>query len=286
MPRFLALEREHRSVILGLRKTATRRESASATGARWSLFVTLAGGMGELVDVLVGRLPPGAGRLGVAATSLERGDAATAWRVRLDTGEALPADAVILAGPAPRMARLVEALDQALADRLREVTYASSAAVTLAFPRAAIRHPLDAFGYVVPWAEGRATIACTFSSVKYPGRAPDGFALLRVFLGGRLAARVIERDDAELVKLAQADVAALLGVAGPPVLTRVRRYREAMPQYEVGHLDRVVAIDRHMAALAGLRLAGAAYRGVGIPDCIRSGEEAAESLLWAPAGGP
>jgi oxygen-dependent protoporphyrinogen oxidase len=287
MPRFQAVEREHRSVILGLRRAAGRPGlmDSAVTGARWSLFVTLAGGMGELVDALVTRLPPGAGRLGVSATGLERGDGATPWRVHLDSGEVLAADGVVLAGPAPRMSRLVEPLDPTLAGRLGEVSYASSAAVILAFPRAAIRHPLDAFGYVVPRAERRATIACTFSSVKYPGRARDGCALLRVFFGGRLAGQVIERDDAELTRLAVDDVAALLGVTGPPLLTRVVRYPEAMPQYAVGHLDRVVAIDRHLAPLGGLRLAGAAYRGVGIPDCIRSGEEAVEALL-APRGGP
>src|SRR5262245_46309010 len=168
MPRFLALERQHRSVILGLRRTTSRQDGQSVAGARWSLFVTLAGGMGELVDALAARLPPGAGRLGVAATRVERGNAMSAWRVHLDTREALPADGVVLAGSAFRTAELVAGLDPVLADRLRAVSYASSAAVTLAYPLAAFRHPLDAFGYVVPRVEGRATIACSFPSLQYP----------------------------------------------------------------------------------------------------------------------
>ena len=281
MPRFLALERDHRSVILGLRRTASRGETATAAGARFGLFVTLAGGMGELVESLAVRLPPASIRLHASAVSVEREGSAGGWRVRLASGETVAADGVILAGEAPRMASLVEDLDPALAARLRQVRYASSAAVALAYPRGAIRHPLDAFGYVVPRAEGRATLACTFSSVKYPGRAPDGHVLLRVFLGGALDAGVLDRDDAELVRLAREDVGALLGVEGVPALSRVWRYRSAMPQYDVGHLDRVAAIDRHLAQLPGLRLAGAAYRGVGVADCVRSGEESAEAVLAA-----
>jgi oxygen-dependent protoporphyrinogen oxidase len=121
-------------------------------------------------------------------------------------------------------------------------------------------------------------MACTFSSVKYPGRAPHGFALLRVFVGGALQADLLARDDETLARLAQDDVAALLGISGPPVLSRVWRHPGTMPQYEVGHLDRVAAIETHLEALPGLGLAGGAYRGVGIADCVHSGENAAERL--------
>jgi oxygen-dependent protoporphyrinogen oxidase len=283
LPRFLALEGTHRSVILGLRRTASRPQTVSAAGARLGLFVTLLGGMGELVEALAARLTPAAVRLHTPVAAVERPGAGGGWRVRLAGGDSLVADGVILAGSAPRMAAVVEGLDGGLAARLREVAYASSAAVTLGYPREALRHPLDAFGYVVPVAEGRRTLACTFSSVKYPGRAPPGLVLLRVFLGGALDPDVLGRDDPELVRLAREDVAALLGAAGPPVLTRVSRYPAAMPQYAVGHLDRVMAIERRLAVWPGLRLAGAAYRGVGIADCVRSGEAAAEALLAGPA---
>src|SRR5439155_23955884 len=208
----------------------TRRATASPAGARFGLFGTLAGGMGELGGSLAVRLPPAAIRLHAPAVAVEREGSAGGWRVRLASRETVAADGVILAGEAPRMASLVEDLDPALAARLRQVRYASSAAVALAYPRGAIRHPLDAFGYVVPRVEGRATLACTFSSVKYPGRAPDGHVLLRVFLGGALDAGVLDRDDAELVRLAREDVGALLGVEGVPALGRVWRCRSAMPQ--------------------------------------------------------
>ena len=276
MPRFLALEREHRSLILGLRRTARGGEAAGASGARWSLFVTLAGGMEELVDALAARLPAGAARLStpVAAIAL----APNGWRVELGDGSPLHADGVVLAGPAPAMAALVSGADRPLAGLLDGIACASSATVALAYPRAAIRHPLDGFGFVVPRVEGRAILACTFSSVKYPGRAPDGFALLRVFVGGAMQAELLAREDRALVQLAHDDVASLLGITGDPVLSRVWRHPGTMPQYDVGHLDRVAAIESRLETLPGLALAGGAYRGVGIADCVRSGEAAAERL--------
>ncbi len=279
MPRFLALEREHRSLILALRRGTTRREQAGASGARWSLFVTLAGGMGELLEALVARLPAEAVRLGCPVVAVLRDADDALWAVRLRDGHRVAADGVILAGQAPRMGELVREADPELARRLGEIPYASSASVSLAYPRAAIRHPLDGFGFVVPRREGRAALACTFSSVKYPGRAPEGFALLRVFLGGALGDAVLEHDDATLIRLAHDDIAALLGIESAPVLTRVSRHPAAMPQYEVGHLDRIGAIEARLAVLPGLAVAGSAYRGVGIADCIRSGEEAADRLL-------
>jgi len=215
-------------------------------------------------------------RLGAPVSAIAPGP--SAWRVELPSGPPLYADGVVLAGPAHAMARLVGEVDPPLAGLLGGIRYASSATVTLAYPRAAIRHALDGFGFVVPRVEGRQILACTFSSVKYPGRAPDGFVLLRVFLGGALQADVVARDDRALVALAHADLAALLGITGDPVLTRVWRHPRSMPQYDLGHLDRVTSIEARIETLPGLALAGGAYRGVGIADCVHSGEAAAERL--------
>jgi oxygen-dependent protoporphyrinogen oxidase len=276
MPRFLALEREHRSLILGLRRTARTGEAAGVSGARWSLFVTLAGGMEELVAALAARLPAGTVRLSTPVGAVA--PTASGWRVDLGAGPPIDADGVVLAGPVPAMAGIVNAADRPLAGLLEGIPCASSATVTLAYPRARVGHPLDGFGFVVPRVEGRAILACTFSSVKYPGRAPAGFALLRVFVGGAMQADLLARDDRALLKLAHEDVASLLGITGDPVLSRVARHPGAMPQYEVGHLDRVAAIEARLETLPGLALAGGAYRGVGIADCVRSGEAAAERL--------
>jgi oxygen-dependent protoporphyrinogen oxidase len=284
MPRFLALEQEHRSLILGLRRAARPGEATGASGARWSLFVTLAEGMEELVSALAARLPRGAVRVGTPVAAL--GAAPEGWRVALADGRSLAADGVVLAGPAPRMAAVVGGVDEWLARQLGGIPQASSATVALAYPRTAVRHALDGFGFVTPRIEGRIALACTFSSVKYPGRAPEGFVLLRVFVGGALQADLLERGDADLARLAHDDVAALLGIAGAPVLSRVWRHPSTMPQYEVGHLDRVAAIETRLESLPGLAVAGGSYRGVGIADCVHSGEVAAERLIARVKGRP
>jgi oxygen-dependent protoporphyrinogen oxidase len=150
--------------------------------------------------------------------------------------------------------------------------------VTLGY-RSADLPALGGFGFVVPAAERRPLIACTYASRKFPGRAPERHELLRAFVGGALRADVLARDDAALVEMVRGELRALVGIAAAPELTRVHRHRLAMPQYAVGHLERVAAIEARAAALPGFALAGAAYRGVGVPDCVRSGEAAADRVV-------
>ena len=274
MPRFVELERTERSIILGLRRALRRAPQPGTSGARWSLFVTFAGGMEELIGTLAARLPPGAAVLKQRASGLERVGAR--WRVATYEGAGFEADRVIVATEAHPAARLARYLDPALATLLEEIPYASAATVSLGYRRADVPHPLDGFGFVVPRREGRALLAGTFSSVKYPGRAPDGHVLIRGFLGGMLNAEVLAEDDAALVGRARVELHEALGITAEPVLTRLHRWPASMPQYHVGHLARVETIERAVAALPGLALAGAAYRGVGIADCVRAGEAAAE----------
>jgi oxygen-dependent protoporphyrinogen oxidase len=277
MPRFLELERRERSILLGLWRAARKAPQEGTSGARWSLFVTFRGGMEELVTELAARLPPGATLLKQRVDGLERrGDR---WRVSSAEGTAIEADRVIVATESYTTARLLRYVDPSLATLLGEIPYASSATVTLGYRRVDVPHALDGFGFVVPRVEGRALLACTFSSVKYPGRAPDGYALLRCFVGGALNEAVLDADDATLATRAREELGQALGVAAAPVLTRVARWAKAMPQYHVGHLGRVEAIERCAGAIPGLLLAGGAYRGVGIADCVRSGETAAERGL-------
>jgi oxygen-dependent protoporphyrinogen oxidase len=284
MPRFLELERRERSLVLGLWRASRRLRAAGArapgasgtSGARWSLFVTLADGMDELIGALATRLPPGAVSLKTRATALERADGR--WRVTTESGR-LEADRVILASEAHASARLVRYLDPSLAELLAGIPYASSATISLGYRRADIPHPLEAFGFVVPRTEGRALLACTFSSVKYPGRAPAGHVLIRCFLGGALGERVLAEDDGTLLERARGELREALGITAPPVLARLARHPASMPQYHVGHLTRVETIERRLEAAPGLGLAGSAYRGVGIADCVRSGESAAERVF-------
>ena len=193
----------------------------------------------------------------------------------------MPADAVILAIPAYAAAALLRDLDAELARDLAAIDYASSATVTLGFRAADVRDKLMGFGFVVPHAEGRPLIAATFSSRKYAGRAAPDFELLRAYVGGARRPELVDRSDDELLGAVRRQLRELLGIAVEPVLARVDRQRRAMPQYVVGHLDRVAAIEQRVATLPGLLLAGAAYRGVGIPDCVRSGEAAADAIRVA-----
>lgn len=279
MPRFLEMERRERSVILALWRAARKAPALhrGASGARWSLFVTLADGMEELTRALAARLPPGAARLKERVTGVAREDGR--WRLATERGTPLDADALVLAPESHQAARMLRYVDPGLAHLLDGIPYASSGTVTLAYRRGDVGHPLDGFGFVVPQIERLPIIACTFSSVKYPGRAPDGHVLLRVFVGGALNESVLDAADAALVATARAELGRLLGATGEPLFTRVERYPRAMPQYHVGHGARVEAIEQAAARLPGLRLVGGAYRGVGIADCVRSSEEAVESLL-------
>jgi oxygen-dependent protoporphyrinogen oxidase len=279
MPRFLELERRERSVILGLWRAARRDRSQrlDASGARWSLFVTLADGMEELIRGLAMRLPPDGIRLEQRVTDVRR--VKGQWQIGTSTGSVELVDRLVIACNAQQASRMLRHVDPSLVHLLDGIAYASSATVTLAFDRAAVAHPLDGFGFVVPRTERRPILACTFSSMKYPGRAPAGRVLLRVFLGGALDEGVLRQADDALARIARDEVARILGIQGEPLLTRVSRYPHAMPQYLVGHLHRVEAIEAGVARQPGLALVGGAYRGVGIADCVRSGEEAADRLL-------
>jgi oxygen-dependent protoporphyrinogen oxidase len=190
---------------------------------------------------------------------------------------------VILAVPAYAAAPLLAGVDAELAELHAEIPYSSSVIITLAFRVEDVAHPLDGYGYVVPQIEGTDVLACTWSSQKWDARAPEGSVLLRVYAGrfGRRDVTIL--TDEELLALAVAEVA-LLGIEAEPILTRLHRWPRGMPQYVLGHPDRVGRIEARVAEVSGIALAGAAYRGVGIPDCIRSGEEAAESVVRAAAG--
>ena len=278
MPRFLEMERQRRSLIWAMWSQQRRapRAGRATSGARWSLFVSVDDGMQSLVDALAERLPADAVRLGAAVTKLGRDG--SRWRIVTAAGDTLAADGVVLAVPAHQSARLVQDLDPTLAGHLRGIPYASSATVSLAYRADQIPRPLDGFGFVVPLVEARSIVACTYSSVKYPGRAPDDRVLLRAFVGGAMQQQLFDQDDSTMAENVRRELRELLGIANEPLLTRIHRHPHAMPQYCVGHLDRMACIDAALARHPGLALAGNAYRGVGIPDCVHSGELAAEQV--------
>lgn len=284
MPRFLDAEKETRSVILNLRAKEKKAKKEHAGGARYALFVSFRKGMQTLPDALQRALGDRV-RLNVSARGLVK-HANETYELRLSDGSVIEADAVICALPASASAPLVENVDPRLSTLLGEIEFGSAAAVTFAFRTMDVPQPLDAFGFVVPAAEKRECLASTWASVKFEGRAPKGMCLLRVFLGGHSGKELLKRDDDELIAAAKRELRALMGISASPHLTRVRRWPDAMPQYFVGHLDRVRAIERALAAHSSLALAGNSLYGVGVPDAVHSGQNAAERVLNALSSKP
>jgi len=285
---FFAMEQEHGSLWAGERARLRRAARGStASGARYGQFLSLTGGMARLPQRLAEQLQTDGARLvrGRATTVSRK---AGGWTVNIEPAEEdgaagaateLAADAVVVALPAPAAARILASLDRPLAADLSGIEYAGSAIISLGFDRRDVGHPLDAAGLVVPRRSGRRALAVSFSSSKFPGRAPEGCVLVRVFVGGALDPAVLEFDDQRLEALARAEVEVLIAARGRPRLVQIDRWGEAMPQYHVGHLEQVARIAAGVARHAGLALAGAAYTGVGIPQVIASGRTAARTAL-------
>ena len=272
LPRFLDMEQKHRSLILAMLRQG-RDQKKGTSGARYSLFLSFNRGMQVLVDAVT--------RMNADLRVKTRAQRLTfdhGWTITTDKDEQIKADAVCLAVPAYVAASLLRDTHARLAEKLRAIKYASTATINFGYRHTAIAHPLNGFGFVVPVIEKRSLMACTFSSVKFSGRAPEGEVLLRAFAGGALQPEIFALNETEMAKRVEADLRELLGIDEDPRFIEVAKWERSMPQYEVGHLDRVSEIERLAGELPGLALAGNAYRGAGIPDCVRSGEKAAESM--------
>jgi oxygen-dependent protoporphyrinogen oxidase len=281
MPRFKEMERQRRSIILAMwseqRRRARSREAGS--GARWSLFVTLKNGMQELVDTIAKGFLEGAVRFNTPVNGLFRDETANQWRLTAGNGETITGDGVILATPAFHAGSILSAVDSDAMTELGCISYASTATVNFGYRRADFPRQPDSFGFVVPAIERRKIMACTFSSLKYPGRAPEDNILLRAFVGGALQPELLDADDEQMEAMVRSELASLLGVHAQPLFSRIRRHRDSMPQYHVGHQNRIVRIEQSLSKFSTLALAGSAYHGVGIADCVRTGEEAAEKVV-------
>lgn len=277
IPRFLEAERESRSVTLGLwRKSLAAGRRARASGARYGLFVNFREGSQVLPDAIAAKL----GDRIQCGVGVERIEPTTSGvKVVTNTRERLEADAVVLAVPARVATHLYEPHDADLAADIAAIKHGSSATISFAWRREEIPHPMDAFGFVVPLVESRPILASTWASVKWPHRAPDGMHLIRVFIGGAGREHVLKETDDQLVATCLSELRELMGITAEPYLVRVARYHDAMPQFEVGHLDRVGEIERKAGQIPRTVLAGAYLRGVGIPDAVRGGEDAAARVL-------
>ena len=278
-PQLRQAELNSGGLIKGMQQARRPTPAPKADGKIWPAFVTPTTGTAALIEALEPQLTGVEILRGMGVTRLSA--AANGYVAELTNGETRSADAVILATPGFVTAELVAGLDPTLAEALRAIPYVSTATVSLAYRLADIPRPLNGFGYIIPRIERRPVLACTWMSSKFLGRAPENFALLRIFIGRAGQQEYLERDDAGLVALAGTELRRTMGVHAPPQFARVFRWPQAMPQYTLGHLDRLSTIQSRLKQLPGLFVAGNAYRGVGIPDCIASGEAAADKAQAA-----
>ena len=274
MPRFVEMERQHGSLAAAM-LTDTGGDTKSS-GARYSLFVTPRDGMQSLVEAIVARLPESSLRTNWPVRSIHR--SGRQWDVCSASGETLTFEGLIVATRSSKAAELLAEVDRPLADDLGKIPYAGCSVVVSAYRREQIAHPLDAFGVVVPAVEKRRILAISFSSNKYAGRAPEDCVLIRVFIGGACQPELNDLRDEQLKQITAEELRELLGARGEPLFSEVKRWSGAMAQYHVGHVQLVERIEQRTSGIAGLELAGGAYRGVGVPNCIHSGERAAERI--------
>lgn len=292
MPRFLEMERDHGSLIRAAFATKTRSagnmfygrtesgemRSDLSSGARYGLFAGLKGGMEDLVGALREKIQSSCQvRLQTEVTSVM--PASSGYRITLADDRQECFSAVIFASTGSRTAELLKTVDANLSREIGGIEYSSCAIVVSGHRLADVKDPLRAFGLVIPHTERRRILAVSFSSRKFPDRAPEGHVLLRTFLGGAMQPEIYSLGDQQMLNIVRSELADILGVGGEPDFMRVCRYSNSMPQYVVGHLERVARIESLAKQHPGIALTGIAFRGVGVPDVIASGERAASDVM-------
>jgi oxygen-dependent protoporphyrinogen oxidase len=273
-PMFPDMERRHGSLLRGMMKRP-RRSTAKVSQAS-SMFMSLRGGLQQLADAIAARLPQASLRSGCCVLAVS--PYMDQYKVMLSDGSCVVADDVVFTTPAYVTGDLVQHIDPLLTSKLRSISYVSTATVSLGFKRSDIEHPMLGAGFIVPSSEGRRITACSWSSVKFSHRAPEDCVLLRVFIGGALAEQLAEQDENALVALALDELRVIMGIHATPVVAKAYRWHKANPQYDQGHAARVADIERTLTSFPGLHLAGAAYHGAGIPNCIVSGMKVARAI--------
>jgi oxygen-dependent protoporphyrinogen oxidase len=285
-PRFIQLEEEYRSLILGMwaRRRMARRFAQRQTDPKRTMFMALLDGMMELTDELKVRLDERSLLSDRKVTRIARlmGTGLPhnpIYEVSMEGGETLRADCAILATPVFVTAELLQGLDGNLSEALLSIPYVSTATISLAYRRAEIHHPLNGFGFVVPRAEERKIMASTWTSTKFSHRSPPDSVLLRAFVGGAQNEHLLEMDDERIIGVVREELMDIMGIKADPILTRVYRWDKSMPQYTLGHAKKLSQLEEKLLRYPGLSLMGCAYRGIGISDCIHDGKLTAEKTL-------
>ncbi len=284
-PMFVETERKHRSLILGMLAKKKARHGVNSDerpANNYTLFMTLKDGLAKMVETIIEKSPAVQFQLGarVKFISNEAGN----WCVHLENGGEQKSHALILATPGHTTARLLQPIAPDTAATLMQIKYVSTATVTLAYKKENFSHALDGFGFVVPKCEGRNILACTWTSSKFPHRVPQGYVMLRCYLGGALQEDVAEKDEQTLATLVRRDLKEIMGIKEEPVFCKVFHNRKSNVQYHVNHSRHIDSVMKNLERLPGLFLAGSAYRGIGIPDCIQNGNQSAEAASQFLAG--
>ncbi len=279
-PRLRDTELKHGSLTKGM--LAQRKQAAAKPqpGPKRSAFLSLRDGLGQLTDALEEALTDVDVLLGTEVTALDRLDDGR-YEVSLSAGRSLMVDGIVLAVPAYAAGQMLGTLEPSVASLLSHIPYVSTATVTLAYHAGDVTGSAAGRGFVIPRVENRELTAVTWVTQKFSHRAPDGVALVRAFVGRAGREEAVELSDDDLLRLVRRELDEILGIGADPIDARIYRWRRALPQYVLGHLERLEEIDERMASMPNIQLAGAAYRGVGIPDCIQSGRSAAIKVLEA-----
>ena len=277
-PMFVEMERQQGSLIKALQRAKKQQPSKNGQSKPKAMFQSLRGGLSELVETLTRQLE-GACHLNCQVTGIRY--LSPGFEIQIEDEPPLTTDAVVLAIPAYRAARLVEPIAPQLATKLDNIRYVSSATISLGYRKDEVlpQHDLNGFGFLIPKSENRQLLACTWTSTKFNHRASADEVLLRAFVGGYAQESLVDLPDETLIALARTELAELMGITSNPIFQKIFRWPKGTPQYDVGHLDRVGEMERMTEKFPGLYLAGSAYRGVGLPDCVKSALTTVERLL-------
>ncbi len=273
VPKVRALESDYGSLVLGAIAKGSR------SGGPAGQLVSFDRGMSVLPAAIAASLPSGSVETGCRVERMDHGP--EGWRIQVagpNGAEELRARRLVLAVPAGEAARLIEPLSPEAAGLLASIPYAPIVSAGLGYARDRVRHPLDGFGFLIPRREGMRTLGGLFSSTLFSGRAPSGKALITAFMGGTRDREALALDDGELVRRIGEDMAAALGAGAPPAMVHLSRHQRAIPQYTVGHLERVAKVKNLLAAFPGLRLRASWSEGISVSDCIRNGEKLADDF--------
>ena len=277
-PRFVQMEEEYGSLIKGMiaKRREMRRAGSKGNKPKYTMFMTLKDGLSEMPATIVQNL-----KMTKILTNREVAgvDKRDIFKISLKNGEVLDADTVVFATPSYETASLLTGINDSISALLNKIPYASTATVSLAFKKESISNPMNGFGFLVPRQEKRRITGATWVSRKFSYRSPDDSVLIRCFIGGSHNEKLVFLNDKDMIEMVKGELRDIMGITSEPLLTRIYRWEKAMPQYTIGHEERLSALNQKLSEYPGMFLTGSSYRGSGISECIKDGQLTAESVL-------